>query len=1037
MKNGFVFSFVFCLVSNTVFAQNNQDIVAIERQADSLYFELQNPRDLNSYARELALRNEALSLYSDTNSEYYKQSLAKKQGSEALLLMQKGDYAKAIESSQKAINLLDELESPDLVFKGYVYRFLYHQYAYSGDWKTAYPLTKKTKQIFLDTLVENHKLVADVEFDIGYAASNLGDINTVINQFEIAKDKYISFQGKNTYDVGEKYMHLSTVYGNIGYYKKELQCMLEANQIWESIDYRDKSYQAISYGNTSSWYLQHGDVEKAEQYLIKREQLIDKNKTDDTPWYNETFLGRTRLETMRTRASIHLFNKDTLRAKQINDEILKYLEKLDVNNKENDPNAVGVVKPWITYRTIVALRFKADMLANSYPEKALQLHKKSLQIKRNNGLLESGLTDIKYIVDYYIARNNFDQANVFAKSGLKEFASRNDDYAWIQLKAKQAEMAFLKGEVDTMRTQYRQVFKKFQRDTSSSLDLHTLKYDHCKPYGNVPIVAVTLKASQHFLEAYHKMAIAEDLDIAYNLSVLANDMFTQNNQDFIYNDQSYGIIEKINEQLLRTAVAQKEKVNIAEALVKIEQTKSNYSWKAFMSSKTKKNLKIPNTALDLEQELRAKIHYYKKSLFIDSDTGNEEKVRVLKANLLDAEKTLDSLNTWYEKRFPQYLSLSQKEFDPSSLQKALKKKQKVIHFVFGVDNVYAFTLTRKTITLKKIGGSASISNDIRKLLKSLERRASPAYKTPAKNLYNNLLTDLVSQNDKEIIFIRDGIMHYLPLEILIDKNDQFLIRNQAVSYANSLHLWDEQIKVKRKRPNKMAIFAPEYSADSLKNPNRNNASQLPGASREASILSDLFDSDTYTSLSSSKDTFMKNASEYEILHLAMHAELNNTNAEFSNLNFSNGEESGKLFVSELYGLKMDANLAVLSACNTGTGMLKNGEGLMNISRAFTYSGVPSLVTSQWKVPDNSTSQLMVAFYRYLKQGMATNKAMQQIKLDYLDTIDDELLKHPYYWAGFVVSGNTSPIESSVSYWWWCLLPLMGIGYALLRKRKLV
>jgi len=139
----------------------------------------------------------------------------------------------------------------------------------------------------------------------------------------------------------------------------------------------------------------------------------------------------------------------------------------------------------------------------------------------------------------------------------------------------------------------------------------------------------------------------------------------------------------------------------------------------------------------------------------------------------------------------------------------------------------------------------------------------------------------------------------------------------------------------------------------------------------------------------------------------MHAELNNVNAEFSNLNFSSNEESEKLFVSELYGVSINADLAVLSACNTGVGNYKKGEGLMNISRAFTYSGVPSLVASQWRVPDNTTAGIMVSFYTNLKNGMAKNEALQQAKLSYLDTTDDELLKHPYYWAGFVVSGNIS------------------------------
>jgi tetratricopeptide (TPR) repeat protein len=236
-----------------------------------MYYNLTEPRDEENYILENKLREQILTMYTDTLSQEYKMSLAKKYGSNALYLMEKGDYEKAIVSSNKSIKIMEKIKKPDLVFKGYLYRFLYHQYAYSGDWQTALPMTRKTKAIFMDTLVANHKLVADVEFDIGFVASQFGDIATVIKQFEIAKEKYISFQGKDNYDVGQKYMHLSTVYGNIGYYQKELNCLLEGIKIWEAIDYPDKSYQAIAYGNTSTCYLQHGNQLKKPHNLIKEQ----------------------------------------------------------------------------------------------------------------------------------------------------------------------------------------------------------------------------------------------------------------------------------------------------------------------------------------------------------------------------------------------------------------------------------------------------------------------------------------------------------------------------------------------------------------------------------------------------------------------------------------------------------------------------------------------------------------------------------------------------------------------------------------------
>jgi CHAT domain-containing protein len=75
--------------------------------------------------------------------------------------------------------------------------------------------------------------------------------------------------------------------------------------------------------------------------------------------------------------------------------------------------------------------------------------------------------------------------------------------------------------------------------------------------------------------------------------------------------------------------------------------------------------------------------------------------------------------------------------------------------------------------------------------------------------------------------------------------------------------------------------------------------------------------------------------------------------------FSNEE---KLYFSELYGMHIPASLVVLSACDTGNGILKSGEGIMSINRALTYAGVKSAVVSLWQVPDKETSEIMILFY---------------------------------------------------------------------------
>ena len=159
----------------------------------------------------------------------------------------------------------------------------------------------------------------------------------------------------------------------------------------------------------------------------------------------------------------------------------------------------------------------------------------------------------------------------------------------------------------------------------------------------------------------------------------------------------------------------------------------------------------------------------------------------------------------------------------------------------------------------------------------------------------------------------------------------------------------------------------------------------------------------------------------------MHSHIDERHPEISALNFY-GENDNQLFISELYNESLDADLAVLSACDTGSGFYENGEGVISLSRAFSYAGVPSTVVILWKVDDESTAKIMGYFYEHLKRGEPKDEALKNAKLDYLKYTDDDLLKHPYYWSGFVLSGNTDALVEKQNYWiYLAIFPFFILG----------
>jgi CHAT domain-containing protein len=109
-------------------------------------------------------------------------------------------------------------------------------------------------------------------------------------------------------------------------------------------------------------------------------------------------------------------------------------------------------------------------------------------------------------------------------------------------------------------------------------------------------------------------------------------------------------------------------------------------------------------------------------------------------------------------------------------------------------------------------------------------------------------------------------------------------------------------------------------------------------------------------------------------------------------------------------MELNAEIAVLSACETGLGKLHRGEGMMSLSRAFMYAGVPSTVISLWKVPDQSASILMTKFYQFLKNGERKDDALRLAKLEFIE--DHPEMSHPFFWAGFIVNGKTDAVSFS-------------------------
>lgn len=301
------------------------------------------------------------------------------------------------------------------------------------------------------------------------------------------------------------------------------------------------------------------------------------------------------------------------------------------------------------------------------------------------------------------------------------------------------------------------------------------------------------------------------------------------------------------------------------------------------------------------------------------------------------------------------------------------------------------------------------------------------YKEQARALYNLLLQpahDQISPR-RNLIVVPEGVLWELPFQALVSPEGKHLLEDCALSYAPSLSVLREmtrQAEQAKAAPvaalrRLLALGNPALKRETIarvRHVNRDaQLAPLPAAEKEVAALRALYgpaQSLVATRTRAREGLFKTEAGRYRILHLATHAFADNTRPMYSALVLSqtgDANEDGLLEAWEIAQLHLNADLVVLSACETARGRVGEGEGMIGLSWAFFLAGAPTTVVSQWAVDSSSTSQLMVEFHRQLltmnSQSQRPNKA-EALRQSALKLMQNESTRHPFFWAGFVVVG---------------------------------
>jgi CHAT domain-containing protein len=246
------------------------------------------------------------------------------------------------------------------------------------------------------------------------------------------------------------------------------------------------------------------------------------------------------------------------------------------------------------------------------------------------------------------------------------------------------------------------------------------------------------------------------------------------------------------------------------------------------------------------------------------------------------------------------------------------------------------------------------------------------------------------------------------------------VQKYSCSYAASATLWTDQQQdpFEQKQLECLGIAWGKDGITSLGG-KQTRINGLKETESELKVLRGITAGKFFVGKDASEAIFKQNAPYYSILHLALHARVTEADPQILFPNSGSPKEDGILHFHELFQLHLNARLAVLSACETGSGKLIKGEGIQSISSGFAAVGVPSLIISLWELDDAAGSEVMKGFYDGVQAGNPLDQALQQSKLAYLQNATGDKCA-PYYWSAFVPMGNMKPIQLSPPFnvnWW--------------------
>ena len=893
-------------------------------------------------------------------------------------------------------------------------------------------------------------------FKLGHGGAEKEDFEFAIKLYKLAHDFSLILKLKDAQ--AASYHNLGYAYKALGAPDKALLWYKRAVELRQRLTGLE-SELAITYSNMGHVYRSQGRLEKAQQYYEKAKNLqeISNQKNDESESYLS--LAKTHYSKGNFKEAVNWTMKAIEIQKKLELKLALSWSYINLGEMYDAQGNLDQASIW--YEAGLGIQEDLNLkneLSESYSQvglfyfengnakKALELERKAMDIFKSLNLEEDLAKSYRRFGMANFDLGNFAESEKYYDLAFEISKKLNLEdgkaahYHWI------GQLFYYTEDLGEALVWFERAAEIRQRLNLRAVLANT--YDHLGAvYYSQKDYATAIPWFEKALEIYSELNYGEDVAISYNNLATMHSKLGNFESSLYYANKGLQLREShrsVNRSSSNRKIYIDRSLDIIEiglnSAFRLENLKNAFIFSEKNKSRGLQDLLIERSikVSDHSEELLSSIHANDNRLKVINQKLSTKISAEERSILLSQRGSLYQFRTQLQHKIkvtaPEFANLVYPQtINSQEIQSTIQEYEALISFFAGQINTFAFIQTSSELQVIDLGPSESLSHLVKQFRNDYIPRQKAILTSEPPNrlqqswlnkrffqlssqLYQKLWAPLDSTGllkGKEIILVPDGFLHYLPFEILVKDRlqkkhqyYQYLIKDHPISYypsASVLHF---------ERTNKYNSPKPEKDYFGLAVSNFDQAlctkdgmtlDTLNNTGPFVKSIQNYFRPESSTVLineHASVDSFSAlELKDYRYLHFATHGQINSKTPEFSNILL----HDGCLNLYEIFELELNADLVVLSACETGLGKLVAGEGMIGFTRALMYAGTPSIILSLWEVGANSTMDLFTNYYEKLSQDSGLKYA--SLREAQLQMIHSKDYSNPYFWAPFVFIGE--------------------------------